>query len=86
MIKSNIKSIRQSVTIAGGSILLNTLLQPVEVTVMTRSRGSWEGEGSWGRRGSWRRREEEDFYIRNHGKQSQPTISSEFYINDPVLV
>ena len=21
--------------------------------VMTRSRGSWDGEGSWGRRGSW---------------------------------
>ena len=31
--------------------------KPVEVTVMTRSRGSWEGEGSWGRRGSWRRRD-----------------------------
>ena len=24
--------------------------KPVEVTDMTRSRGSWEGEGSWGRR------------------------------------
>ena len=40
--------------------------KPVEVTVMTRSRGGWEGEGSWGRRdswrrrGSWRRREEEE--------------------------
>ena len=27
--------------------------KPVEVTVMTRSRESWEGEGSWGRKGSW---------------------------------
>ena len=26
-------------------------IKPVEVTVMTKSRGSWEGEGSWGRRG-----------------------------------
>ena len=37
---------------------LNTLylspqlsVRPVEVTVMTRSRGSWEGEGNWRRRG-----------------------------------
>ena len=43
---------------------LNTLylspqlsVRPVEVTVMTRSRGSWEGEGSWGRRDSSVRRD-----------------------------
>ena len=32
------------------------VFKPVEVTVMTRSRGSWEEEGRRGRRGSWRRR------------------------------
>ena len=30
---------------------LHQVLLPVEVTDMTRSRGSWEGEGGWGRRG-----------------------------------